>query len=245
MVAFSGGVDSTFLLATAKQVLNDKVVAVTGKSIIHPQNEADFAAMTAKKIGVRHIIRPTDEMNLPEFVKNGKDRCYVCKKNLLKDLKKMAYDMGISTIADGSNKDDLNDFRPGLDAARESGVISPLIEAGLAKEDIRLLSKEMGLETWDKPAMPCLATRLPYGTPITEKALKMIEKAENVLINLGIRYCRVRHYNDMAKIEMDPKDFMIIFKDNTRNTLIEKFKKIGYRQVTVDLEGYKQGSMNR
>ena len=245
IIAFSGGVDSTLLLAIAKRTLKDQVVAVTGDSPIHSERERRDAVLLAGKLNVRHIVIPTREMELEAFKKNPIDRCYVCKKNLISRMKQLAGKLEIAHIAHGANLDDLNDYRPGFAAAEEMGVLSPLIEAGFTKADIRALSRQMGLETWDKPAMPCLATRLPYGVPITEKKISQIEMAEKVLFDLGMTHCRVRHHNDLARIEADPGDFGTMVADNTRKKIISAFKEIGYEYISLDLEGYISGSMNR
>jgi uncharacterized protein len=238
MVAFSGGVDSAFLLAVAREVLKENVVAVTAVSQIHPAREKKKAMEFVKNYGIKHIILQSAEMSLPAFVANRKDRCYVCKKSLFEKLIKIASNIGIKYIAHGTNVDDLEDFRPGLTAAQEMGILAPIINAGLTKDDIRLLSKEMNLETWNKPAQACLATRIPYGTPITVKALEMVDQAEDVLISFGFNVCRVRKYENMARIEVNPKEIENISDKKIREDIVGKFRKIGFSHVTVDLEGY-------
>ena len=245
MVAFSGGVDSAFLLAVAHEVLKKNVVAVTAVSEIHPPREKKKAMEFAKNYGIKHIMLQSKEMSVPAFLANSKDRCYVCKKNLFEKLIEIASDIGIKYIAHGANTDDLEDFRPGLTAAQEMGVLAPMIDAGLTKDDIRLLSKEMNLETWNKPALACLATRIPYGTPVTVKALEMVDQAEDVLINLGFNACRVRKHENMARIEVNPKEIETISDKKNREIIVRKLRKIGFSYVTVDLEGYIQGNMNR
>lgn len=245
LVAFSGGVDSTFLLAVAADVLKDDVLAVIGESSVHPVSETRFARFMANKLGVRHMVHPTNEMNLSEFRLNTRDRCYICKKSLIKELKGIAVQMNLGYVAHGANLDDLKDFRPGFAAAEELGVVSPLIGAGFTKADIRVLSREMGLETWDKPSVPCLATRLPYGMPITEDVLRQVEAAEDILKNLGFENCRVRHHGPSARIEVNPGDFSRLLKVKARDTIVSSFKNLGYHYVALDLEGYNQGSMNR
>ena len=245
LVAFSSGVDSTFMLAVAHEVLAKGVVAVTAESPVHPTREKESAIAIAGNLGVRHIVVPSKEMSLPNFVANQKDRCYICKKSLFEDLLSIAAKMGIEHIAHGANVDDLEDFRPGFKAAREMGIVAPMIKAGLTKNDIRLLSKEMFLETWNEPSTACLATRIPYGTPITRKALEMVEQAEDVMITLGFMACRVRHHDTVARIEIVPRDFKKIFDEKIKTTIIRKFRKIGFSHVTVDMEGYVQGKMNR
>lgn len=179
IIAFLGGVDSTFLLATAKNALGTKVVAVTAESPVHPRRDTDAAACLAKLLGVRHITLQSSEFGLPDFVANRKDRCYVCKKHVFSEIFDIAAEMRFSTVAHGANVDDLGDYRPGFKAAKELGVVALLVDAGLTKEDIRQLSQKMNLNTWNKPSMACLATRIPYDTPITCQALEMVEQAEN------------------------------------------------------------------
>ncbi len=244
MIAFSGGVDSTFLLAVSHAVLKENVVAVTGVSPIHPARETYHAKRLAKKLGILHMVLETREMENEYFIRNSVDRCYVCKKNLILEMKKIAEKMHILHIAHGANADDLKDFRPGLAAAEELAVASPLIDAGLTKEEIRQLSREMGLETWDKPSAPCLATRLPYGAPITVEVLKKIEAAENILIDHGVTCCRVRHHGDTARIETDEQGMEILVRPDQRMEIAKKIKDAGYGFVSLDLEGYVQGKMN-
>ena len=245
IVAFSGGVDSTFLLQMANEVIEGNVVAVTAQSPLHPERETEFTKKFAKRLGIKHIIMQSREMSRPDFVANTKDRCYACKKLLAEDLLKLASDMGIKHVAHGANMDDLDDFRPGFKAAGEMGIIAPLMDAGMTKKDIRMLSKEMDLVTWDKPSMACLASRIPYGTPITDEALKKIDRAEQFVLSLGFISCRVRYHNEVARIEVSPGDFKRLFDDKTRIAIISKFKNIGFLYISMDLEGYIQGSMNR
>ncbi|MBW1984637.1 MAG: ATP-dependent sacrificial sulfur transferase LarE [Deltaproteobacteria bacterium] len=244
VVAFSGGVDSTFLLAAAYNTLKKTVIAVTAESPIHPEREKHEAIRLAKKIGVRHIIVQSREINQSDFLANPRDRCYVCKKYILEDIIRLASDMNISHIAHGANVDDLNDYRPGFKAAEEMGVLSPLIDAGLTKNDIRALSKDMNLSTWDKPSNACLASRIPYGTPITKEALTMIDQAEAFILNLGLRTCRVRHHGNVARIETAIDDMEMILDKKNRQKIVKKLNKLGYKHVSMDLEGYVQGSMN-
>ena len=244
LVAFSGGVDSTFLLTVSHVVLKDNVAAATAVSPVHSLREKEIATAYAKSLEIKHVMLQTEEMNLPDFTANRKDRCYICKKNLFKELLRMASNMGMKYVAHGANMDDLKDFRPGFRAAGEMEIVAPLIEAGLAKKDIRLLSKEMNLKTWDKPPMACLATRIPYGIPITQEALGIIEQAENVILTLGFRNCRVRYHDEVARIELDPLDFEKIFNEKIKAVIIKKFKDLGFFHISIDLEGYRQGSMN-
>jgi uncharacterized protein len=244
-VAFSGGVDSTFLLAVAHEVLGDKVAAVTSRSPLHPAKEIKLAEKFTDGRGIRHIMISTGEMNLSEFTANSRNRCYVCKKNLFPRMIAAVTETGTKHVAHGANTDDLKDFRPGFKAAIEYGIEAPMIEAGLSKEDIRLLSKDMLLETWNKPAMACLATRIPYGDTITTESLRMIEEAEDSLADLGFIACRVRHHGNLARIELQKEDLSRIPFEDIRNLVIDKIKKAGYLYVSIDLEGYIQGSLNR
>ena len=244
IVAFSGGVDSAFLLAIAHKLLKKNVVAISAMSPIHPSLETEYSRRFADNLGIKHIVFKSREINHPGFMANRKDRCYICKKLLFEDILRIASDMGITSIAHGANLDDFDDFRPGLLAAKEMGVVAPLIDAGLSKDDIRLLSKDMNLFTWDKPAMACLATRIPYGTPLTQKALSMIEIAENTVIDLGFKTCRVRCHGEVARIEIDPVDFEKILNEKIRLVISNKLKALGFSYVALDMEGYVGGSMN-
>ncbi|MDL1985452.1 MAG: ATP-dependent sacrificial sulfur transferase LarE [Deltaproteobacteria bacterium] len=244
IVAFSGGVDSAFLLAVAHKLLKKNVVAISATSPIHPSREIEYSKKFADNLGIKHVLLKSREINHSGFMANKKDRCYICKKLLFEDILKIASDMGITPVAHGANLDDLDDFRPGLSAAEEMGVIAPLIDAGLSKDDIRLLSKDMNLSTWDKPAMACFATRIPYGTPLTQKALSMIEQAENTIIDLGFKTCRVRCHGKVARIEIDPVDFEKILNETNRKTIINKFKETGFSHIALDMEGYVMGSLN-
>jgi len=245
IVAFSGGVDSAFLLAVSLEVLKNNLIAVTAKSPIHPVREIEEAAAFTHDFNIKHIVVQSNEMNQSEFLANHEDRCYICKKSLFADILQLASNMGIQKVAHGANMDDLKDFRPGHKASLEMGILSPLVDAGLTKDDIRLISKMMNLKTWNKPSMPCLATRIPYGTPITLKALKMVEKAENIISSLGVTACRVRHHGNIAKIEVNADKLIKLIDEQTRTMLVKKFKEIGFSHITLDLEGYVQGSLNR
>ena len=245
LVAFSGGVDSTFLLAVAHDVLKDRVTAVTASSATYPLKEQKKSIEFAIKYNIKHIITHSDEVSLPEFSSNTPDRCYHCKKLLSIELKKIAEELKIQHIALAVNADDLSDYRPGIRAAGEMGLINPLVDAQLSKEDIRILSKEMGLPTWNKPAMACLASRVPYGERITEEKLKMIEAAEDFLIVNGFLQCRVRHHGSVARIEVNCSDITRITEEKLRKKIIEKFKQIGFLHIALDLEGYTTGSLNR
>lgn len=245
IVAFSGGVDSSFLLAATHEIIKENLVAVTAVSPIHPERERKAAIEFARNLGVNHILLQSREMSQADFMANRKDRCYICKKNLFGNILKIASDMEIKNIAHGANVDDLEDFRPGFAAAREMGVAAPMVDAGLTKEDIRLLSKEMNLAVWNKPATACLATRIPYGTPITRKALKMVEEAENAILSLGFAACRVRFHGKVARIEVSLEDFERILDEIIRKKIVGKFREIGFSHISLDLEGYIQGSLNR
>ena len=244
LVAFSGGVDSTFLAAAARDLLGDRAVAVTALSPSVPQSEAADAAALAGLMGIRHLTIETREMDSADFVNNTPDRCYYCKDELFGRLRSLAEGMGLAYVLDGSNCDDEGDYRPGRRAAARHGVRSPLLEAGLRKDDIRALSRERALPTWDKPAMACLASRLPYGTPITEKALKQVEAAEAFLRSLGIRLLRVRHHGDVARIEVDRAGRDALMREDNRQAVVERLRSLGYLYVTVDLAGFRSGSLN-
>jgi len=245
IVAFSGGIDSTFLSLVSHEVLGNKLVAVTADSPIHPSGELEAAISFAKEKGIRHVVIQPREMDVPGFTANTRDRCYICKKNLFRDILEKAADLNIHHVAHGANLDDLSDYRPGQTAAEEMGIIAPLVEAEMTKNDIRRLAREMKIKTWDKPAMACLATRIPYGAPITREALGMVDRAESVILNLGFRSCRVRHHGDMARIEIDRNDLAAILRENTREKIVEALRTIGFLYVSVDLEGYATGSLNR
>lgn len=243
-VAFSGGVDSTFLLAMAQEALAGNAIAVTSESVTHPAWERRGAETLAKRIGVRHFRFHSAEMDLPAFLSNDRNRCYICKKSLFAEIRKIAAKEGIRHISHGANLDDLGDFRPGFIAAREEGVLAPLVDAGLSKTEIRLLAKEMGLPNWNKPPMACLASRIPYGDPITHRALFMIEQAEAFLLGSGFSICRVRRLGSAARIEVDSQEVDRLLKDPFRDQLVMHLQQIGFSGISVDLEGYRQGSMN-
>lgn len=244
LIAYSGGVDSTYLLAEAKDVLGDQVIAVTAKSETYVQNEYEKALKIVDALGMKHIVIETKELDYPNYSQNPINRCYYCKKELFHEVREVAQKYFIQWIADGSNADDNGDFRPGIKALREQGVRSPLMEAGLTKNEIRALSKKLKLPTWDKPAVACLGSRFPYGSTITREKLKMIEQAETFLHGLGIKQLRIRHHENMARIEVLPEDIPRLIGVENRKKIVERLKQIGYHYIAVDLEGYRAGSMN-
>jgi len=244
LVAFSGGVDSTLLLKIAHDLLGDKAVAATALSVTYMPSEFEEAKKIAKDIGARHIIINSEEMKVEEFRENPPDRCYFCKDELYTKLREVAVREGIPYIVDGTNYDDLSDHRPGMRAAREQGVRSPLKEAELTKDEIRYLSKELGLPTWNKPEMACLSSRIPYGTSITREALLKVGEAEMFLRSLGFGQLRVRHHDTIARIEVDKDSIKDLLNDDMREKVVKKLKELGYLYITIDLEGYRRGSLN-
>jgi len=242
VIAFSGGVDSTFLVKVACEVLGNNVLAVTAASSTYPKTELEEAKRLARLIGVRHIIVNSEETEVENFKRNPPNRCYYCKKELFSRLKEIAKKEKINYVLDGTNYDDLTDFRPGMKALRELNIISPLKDVKLTKEDIRNLSKLMNLDTWDKPACACLASRFPYGIRITKERLDRVEKAEAVIRNLGIRQLRVRYHNEIARIEVNKKDMQLLLEHS--DSIVKKFKELGFIYVTLDMEGYRTGSLN-
>ncbi len=244
MVAFSGGVDSTLLLKAAYDVLGENLIAVTALSPIYPEFEIKEAIEFAKKLGVKHLTIDSAVLSNPKIIENPSDRCYWCKKQIFSKLIEIAEDYNIEYILDGSNLDDLKDYRPGSKAVKELGIRSPLKEAEFTKKEIRDFSKELNLPTWDKPSLACLASRIPYGTKIRKEDLEMIDRAEEFIRSLGIKNVRVRHHGQIARIEI-PIDFFITILDNkVRKKIVTKLKEIGFHYVSVDIEGYRTGSMN-
>ena len=244
LVAFSGGVDSTFLLKVASEVKGDEVLAVTATSPTYIDEEFNLARKLAEDFGVRHETIHSAELEDEEFCSNTPERCYYCKNELFSELQEVAREHGIDQVVDASNADDCCDYRPGRTAARELGVRSPLIEAGLGKKGIRELSKQMGLPTWDKPAMACLASRFPYGEEITAAKLKRVGRAEKFLRELGFRQVRVRSHGDMARIEVQASRIPELLERGHRSEVVEQLKDAGFTYVTLDLEGYRTGSLN-
>ena len=244
LVAFSGGVDSTFLLKVAVDTLGEKAAALTATSPTYLETELGEAKALGKRFGVRHIVVESNELLIPNFAENSEKRCYWCKQELFEICTREAERLGIKWVADGTNADDINDFRPGKEAARKLGVRAPLEEAGITKEEIRELSREMGLPTWEKPNLACLSSRFPYGTRITGERLEKVKKCEQILRGLGFTQFRVRYHGETARIEVEPSAIDEFLKDGVRKAVLEGFKKIGFIYVTLDLEGYRTGSMN-
>jgi uncharacterized protein len=241
LVAFSGGVDSTFLLAVAVECLGENAVAVTAESPSLPQAERDEVVALVARLGARHLWVQTAEMERPGYVANEADRCFHCKAELFDRLQALAQAEGCAWILDGANLDDLGDFRPGREAARRHGVRSPLIEAGLRKADIRALSRTLGLPTWEKPSMACLASRIPTGVPVTIERLGQVERAEAALQRLGFHHVRVRHHEAIARIELPPEERIRILDPAVAPEAVRALKAAGYRFVVLDLEGYRPG----
>ena len=243
-VAFSSGVDSTFLLKVAKDVLGDKAIAVTAKSCSFPGRELDEATAFCEKEGIRQIVIESEELDIDGFRQNPKNRCYICKRELFTKIIRTAQENGIEYVAEGSNMDDNGDYRPGLIAVAELGVKSPLRYAELTKEEIRELSKEMGLPTWDKPSFACLASRFVYGETISEEKLHMVDQAEQLLLDLGFRQMRVRIHGNIARIEVLPEEIGKLTEEPIRTKVYTTLKALGFAYVTMDLSGYRTGSMN-
>ncbi|MBC8286317.1 MAG: ATP-dependent sacrificial sulfur transferase LarE [Nitrospinae bacterium] len=245
LVAFSGGVDSTLVLALACEVLGEKVLGVTAQSASVPNREMQASRQLAKEIGAKHLIIKTEEMSNPEYQANPANRCYHCKTELYSSLKKVAERENISHILNGINSDDLGDYRPGLDSAREQGVRSPLVEAEFNKQDVRDLSRMMGLSIWNKPAMACLSSRIPYGQSVTPEKLARVEQAEDLLLSLGFKQVRVRHLGTEARIELDKNEIPRYQSDESiQKSVQEKLMGLGFSSVVLDPEGYRMGSLN-
>ena len=241
-IGFSGGVDSSFLLKVTSDILGKNTLAVTIKSPAHPESEIDEAMRMARIMNVKHMIIDLDITEIEEFKENNVNRCYYCKKQIFSKIKELAEKEKIPYILDASNVDDLNDYRPGMRALEELGVLSPLINVKLTKKEIRDLSKQMNLDTWNKPAFACLASRIPYGIGITKTRLMMIENAEDVLRSLSMKQFRVRYHNEMARIEVDKNDFQLVL--NHSDKIVKRFKELGFKYITLDIEGYRTGSLN-
>ncbi len=243
-VAFSGGVDSTFLLKTAHDVLGDGAFAVTVSSCFVPERELSEAKEFCEKEGIRQIIVKADVLRIEGIAQNPKNRCYLCKRALFQLIGQAAAENGAAYVAEGSNLDDLGDYRPGLRAITELGIKSPLREAGLTKQEIRAYSKELGLSTWEKPSYACLASRFVYGEEITPEKLSMVEQAEQLLIDRGFRQMRVRIHGTMARIEIPLEQFRDLMEPALRKEITDRFRALGFTYVTLDLQGYRTGSMN-
>jgi uncharacterized protein len=243
-VAFSGGVDSTFLLNAAKEALGNRVIAVTARSLSFPQRELDEATAFAKTQEIEHYIVDSEELDIDGFSQNPKNRCYLCKSELFTKIREIAESKGFGAILEASNSDDNGDYRPGLIAVKELGIYSPLRQIGFTKAEIRELSKEQGLPTWNKPSFACLSSRFPYGESITPQRLQMIDKAEQYLLDLGIWQVRVRFHDNLARIETDENGFALMLNPQIREQIYQEFHKIGFTYISLDLRGYRTGSMN-
>lgn len=244
-VAFSSGVDSTFLLKVAHDVLGDRAIAVTTRSCSFPARELKEATAFCEKEGIRHIVIDSEELSIEGFRHNPKNRCYLCKRELFTKIGEMAREHGAANVVEGSNLDDEGDYRPGMQAVAELGIKSPLRYAGLTKADIRALSRELGLPTWDKPSFACLASRFVYGEEITEEKLGMVDRAEQWLLDEGFHQVRVRIHGKIARIELEPEEFSRLFADERAERANRYMKSLGFDYVTLDLGGYEMGSMNK
>lgn len=244
LVAFSGGADSTLLLRLAHEELGDRAMALLASSPTYPEFEIQQAKRLAEEWGIRYFEVFSNELQIPGFSQNTPRRCYHCKKELFSLCRKKAETLGLKYVADGSNLDDTWDYRPGMEAAQELGIRSPLKEAGLTKKDVRELSYQMGLPTWDKPSFACLASRFPYGTEITVQRLEQVEKAEDFLRGLGFRQLRVRYHGELARVELEPKEMGRLLEEKLRSEIVRFLKEVGFIYVTLDLQGYRTGAMN-
>ena len=244
IVAFSGGVDSTFVLKVAYQTIGDKVLALTTTSPTMPDEDRESALAMAQVIGARHLIVESNELEIPGYSANPLNRCYLCKHNLFTVCEAKAAELGIDNIVDGLNLDDLHDYRPGMQAASEKRVRHPLVEAELSKAEIRELSRAMELPTWDRPASPCLSSRFPYGTEITPEGLAKVAAGERLLHAMGFKVARVRFHGEVARLELERDEIARIFETQIRDTVEREFKKIGFRFVAIDLKGFRSGSLN-
>jgi pyridinium-3,5-biscarboxylic acid mononucleotide sulfurtransferase len=244
VVAFSGGADSAYLAAVAHEVLGPRALCITAESASYPRHHRELALRVVRQLNLHHRFIETREMDRPEYRANPVNRCYFCKQELYADLATLAQAEGYTVIVDGNNADDRGDYRPGRQAAREAGVRSPLDEADLSKAEIRELSREAGLPTWDEPASACLSSRIPYMSEVTSEKLQAIERAEGVLHDLGFRVCRVRHHGDTARLEVAPAEMPRLLADDVRAAVLAELRAIGFRYVTIDLQGYRTGSLN-
>ena len=244
VIAYSGGVDSAFLAVAATRVLTDNALCVTAESPSYPERHRELAIGTARAFSLRHEIIHTAELELAEYRANPANRCYYCKHELYSRLTALARERGLAAVADGSNADDRGDYRPGRQAAREFGVVSPLDDAGLTKDDIRELARRAGMSTWDEPASACLSSRIPYHSEVTDEKLRRIEAAERVVRSLGFRVFRVRHHDALARIEIGRDELARAFEPEVAAALDAGLREVGYQYVTVDLRGYRLGSLN-
>lgn len=243
-VAFSGGVDSTFLLRVAHDVLGDRVLAVTARSLSFPKRELDEASAFAAENGIEHVVVDSEELDIDGFSKNPTNRCYLCKSELFTKIKAIAEERGIAQVAEASNIDDNGDYRPGLQAVSELGIESPLRATGFSKAEIRQLSKELGLTTWNKQSFACLSSRFPYGESITPERLRMIDEAEQFLLDEGFHQVRVRFHGNLARIETDEAGFKDLLEKTQRDKIHARFRQIGFTYIAIDIRGYRTGSMN-
>lgn len=244
IVAFSGGVDSTFLAEAAKRALGDRALAVTAVSDSYPEREMKAAQDIAKQIRIRYETINTDELETEGYASNPTNRCFFCKTELFEQIRPIAEQYKIGTTVYGAIPDDVGDHRPGMDAAKQMGIQAPLIDVNLTKAEIREVSKRWGLPTWDKPAFACLSSRFPYGTRITRENLRLVDRAEQFLFDLGIRQFRVRHHDTLARIEVDPQEIEFVAAKSIRTQINERLKSLGYEHVALDLQGYRSGSLN-
>jgi len=244
VVAFSGGVDSTFLGRAARDAVGARAVLVTADSETYPASELEETRRLAALLGMRHEVVKTHELDNPDYAKNAPNRCYFCKEELFNRLEPLADAAGGAQLVYGANMDDLGDHRPGMEAARAKGVRAPMIEAELWKEEIRALSRALGLPTWDKPSFACLSSRFQYGDHITAEKLRQIDAAEAFVRSLGFRQFRVRHHDRLARLELPPEDIGLLWEDGRREAIVARFRELGYLYVTVDLQGFRSGSAN-
>ncbi len=244
VVAFSGGVDSTFLARAAKEALGERAILVTADSETYPAAELEETRRLAALLGLRHVVVETRELDNPEYARNAPNRCYFCKEELFTKLEPIAREAGAAQLVYGANMDDLGDHRPGMQAAKEKGVRAPMIEAELWKEEIRALSRDLGLPTWDKPSFACLSSRFQYGEAITPEKLRRVDAAESFVRSVGFRQFRVRHHDRLARLELAPAEMALLWEDGRHEAITKRFRELGYLYVTLDLQGFRSGSAN-